>query len=517
MPLDAKILEAYKERRKKVLMGGGEAKIKKRHEKGLMTARERLMYLFQPDTFQEVGAYIKHQCTSFGMEKEDFPGDGVVTGTGFVDGRQVTAFSQDFMVLGGSLGKMHARRMVLGMDYALKNGTPMIGISDSGGARIQEGVDALSGYGEVFYRNVVLSGVIPQISIIAGPCAGGAAYSPALTDFIIMTEKNAQLFITGPQVIKAVTGREVTMEEVGGAIMHATVSGNVHFVANDDKHALDIARDLLSFLPSNNSEDPPHRPTPAVTMAEDPVMNKLAQSDPSVAMDMGAIVRRLVDDGHFLEVHAGFAKNMIVGFGRVEGIVVGFLCNNSMEKAGCLDIDSSDKGARFIRFCNAFNIPICTLVDVPGFMPGIEQERGGIIRHGAKLLFAYSGATVPKITVLCRKSYGGAYLAMCSQDLGADVVLAWPNAEVAVMGADGAVNILYRNELKEAKDPQAERAKLVAEYRAEFASPYLAAARGYVTDIIEPSQTRSQVSMTLRKLLGKRELRPPKKHGNIPL
>ena len=517
MPLDAKILEAYKKRRKEVFASGGEDKIKKRHDKGLMTARERLMYLFQPDTFQEVGAYIKHHCTSFGMEEQVFAGDGVITGTGFVDGRQVTGFSQDFMVLGGSLGKMHARRMVLGMEYALKNGTPMVGISDSGGARIQEGVDALSGYGEVFYRNVVLSGVIPQISIIAGPCAGGAAYSPALTDFIIMTEHNAQLFITGPQVIKSVTGREVTMEEVGGANMHATVSGNVHFVAKDDRHALDIARELLSYLPSNNSEDPPHKPTPAVTVAEDAGMDKLAQSDPSVAMDMHAIVRRIVDEGRFLEVHAGFAKNMIVGFGRVEGIVVGFLCNNSMEKAGCLDIDSSDKGARFIRFCNAFNIPICTLVDVPGFMPGIEQERGGIIRHGAKMLFAYSGATVPKITILCRKSYGGAYLAMCSQDLGADVVLAWPTAEVAVMGAEGAVNILYRKELKEAKDPAAERAKLVAEYRAEFASPYLAAARGYVTDIIQPSQTRSQLSMSLRKLLGKRELRPPKKHGNIPL
>ena len=517
MPLDAKILEDFRKRRKHALAAGGEKKAKERHEKGLMTARERLMYLFQPDTFQEVGAHIKHQCTAFGMEKQDFPGDGVVTGTGYVDGRQVTAYSQDFTVLGGSLGKMHARRMVLGMDYALKNGTPIVGISDSGGARIQEGVDALSGYGEVFYRNVVLSGVVPQISIIAGPCAGGAAYSPALTDFIIMTRNNAQLFITGPQVIKSVTGRDVTMEEVGGAVMHATVSGNVHFVAEDDHHAVDIAKQLLSYLPSNNSDDPPHMPTPAVTVTEDSGMDKLVQSDPSAPMDMGKIIRRLVDNGEFLEVHAGFAKNMIVGFGRVEGIVVGFLANNSMEKAGCLDIDSSDKGARFIRFCNAFNIPICTLVDVPGFLPGIEQERGGIIRHGAKMLFAYSGATVPKITILTRKSYGGAYLAMCSQDLGADVVLAWPTAEVAVMGADGAVNILYRKEIKEAEDAKALRAELVAEYRAEFASPYLAAARGYVTDIIEPAQTRSQLSMTLRKLLGKRELRPPKKHGNIPL
>ncbi|MCW5698327.1 MAG: acyl-CoA carboxylase subunit beta [Rhodospirillales bacterium] len=517
MPLDAKILENFKERRKKVLEGGGAEKAKKRHDKGLMTARERLMYLFQQDTFQEIGAYIKHKCTSFGMEKEDYPGDGIVSGTGYVDGRQVTAFSQDFTVLGGSLGNMHARRMVQGMDYALKNGTPLVGIADSGGARIQEGVDALSGYGEVFYRNVILSGVVPQISIIAGPCAGGAAYSPALTDYIIMTKSNAQLFITGPQVIKAVTGREVSMEEVGGAIMHATVSGNVHFVAEDDRHALDITKQLLSYLPSNNSDDPPHRPTPAVSMGEDTGMDKLVESDPSAPMNMRAILLRLVDNNEFLEVHAGFAKNMIVGFGRVEGVVVGFLANNSMEKAGCLDIDSSDKGARFIRFCNAFNIPITTLVDVPGFLPGIEQERGGIIRHGAKMLFAYSGATVPKITMLLRKSYGGAYLAMCSQDLGADVVYAWPTAEVAVMGADGAVNILYRNELKNAEDAAKRRAELVAEYRAEFASPYLAAARGYVTDIIDPSRTRSILSMTLRKLLNKRELRPPKKHGNIPL
>ncbi|MBK8906909.1 MAG: acyl-CoA carboxylase subunit beta [Rhodospirillales bacterium] len=517
MPLDAKILETFRERRKKVLEGGGAAKIAKRHEKGLMTARERLQYLFQPDTFQEIGAYIKHQCTSFGMQDEDYPGDGIVSGTGYVDGRQVTAFSQDFTVLGGSLGNMHARRMIQGMDYALKNGTPLVGIADSGGARIQEGVDALAGYGQVFYRNVILSGVVPQISIIAGPCAGGAAYSPALTDFIIMTRDNAQLFITGPQVIKAVTGREVSMEDVGGAVMHATVSGNVHFVADDDRHALDIAKQLLSYLPSNNSDDPPHRPTPAVTMADDSGMDKLVQSDPSSAMDMHAILLRLVDGGQFLEVHAGFAKNMIVGFGRVEGIVVGFLANNSMEKAGCLDIDSSDKAARFIRFCNAFNIPITTLVDVPGFLPGIEQERGGIIRHGAKMLFAYSGCTVPKITLLLRKSYGGAYLAMCSQDLGADVVYAWPTAEVAVMGADGAVNILHRDRLKQAEDPAKLRAELVAEYRAEFASPYMAAARGYVTDIIAPARTRSVLSMSLRKLLNKREMRPPKKHGNIPL
>jgi acetyl-CoA carboxylase carboxyltransferase component len=517
MPLDAKILDTFRQRRKKILAAGGEDKAKERHEKGLMTARERLNHLFQPDTFQELGAFVKHQCTSFGMETKDLAADGVIVGSGYVDGRQVSAFCQDFTVVGGTLGKMHARKIVMGMEYALKNGTPIVGIADSGGARIQEGVDALSGYGEVFYNNVLASGVVPQIAIIAGPCAGGASYSPALMDFIIMTRENAQLFITGPQVIKAVSGREVSMEEVGGAVMHATVSGNVHFVADNDAHALDIAKKLLSYFPSNNTEDPPHKPTPAVTMREDAGMDKLVQSDPSAPMDMRAILMRLVDNGETVEVHAGFARNMITAFGRIEGIVVGFLANNSMEKAGCLDIDSSDKGARFIRFCNAFNIPIVTLVDVPGFLPGIEQERGGIIRHGAKMLFAYSGSTVPKITMICRKSYGGAYLAMCSQDLGADVVLAWPTAEIAVMGAEGAVNILYSRDLKEAADAAARRKELIDEYRAEFASPYLAAARGYVTEIIEPSRTRSVLSMTLRKLLGKRELRPPKKHGNIPL
>ncbi len=517
MPLDAKLTEALSKKRKWIYAAGGDDKIAKRHEKGLLSARERLMALYNPDTFQEIGAHIQHQCTHFGMEKKSLAADGIVVGTGYVGAKQVAAFSQDFTVVGGTLGKMHARKMVLAMEYAIKNGTPMVGFKDSGGARIQEGVDALSGYGEVFHRNVVLSGVVPQIAVIAGPCAGGAAYSPALMDYIIMTEENAQLFITGPQVIKSVTGREVTMDEVGGARMHATVSGNVHFIARDDRDAIAITQKLLSFLPSNNSEDPPHTPTPHVTFGKDLAVDKLAQSDPSAPMDMGAIIRQIVDDGDYFEVHASFARNLLVGFARIEGIIVGILANNSMEKAGCLDIDSSDKGARFIRFCNAFNIPVVTFVDVPGFMPGIEQERGGIIRHGAKMLFAYSSSTVPKITVLTRKSYGGAYLAMCSQDLGADVVLAWPNAEVAVMGADGAVNILYSKEIKEAEDPVARRAELVKEYREEFASPYLAASRGYITDIIEPSETRSQVSLALRKLLGKREMRPPKKHGNIPL
>jgi acetyl-CoA carboxylase carboxyltransferase component len=517
MALDETQLESFRERRRNALAGGGKEKLEKRHQKGLMSARERLHYLFQPDTFQEIGTYVTHQCTAFGMEKTHVPGDGVISGTGYVDGRQVTACSQDFMVLGGSLGKMHAERMIQGMDHALKNGTPLVMIADSGGARIQEGVDALSGYGQVFHRNVDLSGVVPQIALIAGPCAGGASYAPALMDWLVMTRTNAQLFITGPQVIKSVTGRDVTMDEVGSAEMHSSVSGNVHFVAEDDRHALDITRELLSYFPSNNSDDPPHDLGQPIAVEELRSIEHLAQSDPSVAMDMRAILLKLVDGGNFLEVHAGFAGNIIVGFGRVCGVVSGFVANNSMVKAGCLDIDASDKAARFIRFCNCFNIPITTLVDVPGFLPGIEQEQGGIIRHGAKVLFAYSSATVPKVTILTRKAYGGAYVAMSSQDLGADAVYAWPTAEVAVMGAEGAVNILYRKELKEAEDPKAKRAELVASYREEFASPYLAAARGYINDIIEPASTRSVLALTLRKLLNKRELRPMKKHGNMPL
>ena len=517
MAVDGEVLKKFRERRDKALDGGGKAKLEKRHAKGLMGARERLLHLFQPGTFQEVGTFVQHQCAAFDMEKHDFPGDGVVTGTGFVDGRQVTAFSQDFTVLGGSLGKMHAHRMIMGMDHALKSGTPVVMIADSGGARIQEGVDALSGYGQVFHRNVDLSGVVPQIAVIAGPCAGGAAYSPALMDFVIMTRRNAQLFITGPEVIRSVTGRAVTMEEVGGAEMHAAVAGNVHFIAEDDRHALDIARRLLSYLPSNNSDDPPHQLDAGLSLAEDEGIERLAQSDPSAPMDMHAIVRRIVDNGDFLEVHQQFARNIVTGFARVGGVVTGVIANNSMEKAGCLDIDASDKGSRFIRFCDCFNIPLTTLVDVPGFLPGIEQERGGIIRHGAKMLFAYAAATVPKITIICRKAYGGSYVAMCSQDLGADAVFAWPTAEVAVMGAEGAVGILNRKELAEAEDPVRRRAELAANYRAEFASPYLAAARGHLSDIIEPASTRATLALTLRKLLDKRELRPMKKHGNIPL
>jgi acetyl-CoA carboxylase carboxyltransferase component len=519
MPVDEKLRATLAERREAITSSASPKKVAERHGKGLLTARERLTGLLQEETFQEYGAHVRHGCTAFGMADRDIPEDGVIVGTGHVDGRQVAAFSQDFLVVGGTLGKMHARKIVWAQDYAARNGTPLIGFKDSGGARIQEGVDALAGYGEVFYRNVSLSGVVPQIAIIAGPCAGGAAYSPALMDFIIMT-RHAQMFITGPQVIKAVTGKSVAMEEVGGAAMHAAVSGNVHILADDDRHAIELVRKLLSYLPSNNTEDPPHRPTPGLDCSDDASMEALVKSDPSEPMDMHAIVRRVLDDRDLFEIHANFARNLIVGFGRVQGVIVGVIANNSMEKAGCLDIDSSDKGARFIRFCNAFNIPLVTFVDVPGFLPGIDQERSGIIRHGAKMLFAYSSATVPKITIVCRKAYGGSYLAMCSQEMGADMVFAWPTAEIAVMGADGAVNILFSKELAAIDDPKEKKAKrqeFVDYYRGEVASPYVAAAKGFITDIIEPDMTCATIALSLRKLLTKREVRPPKKHGLIPM
>lgn len=517
MAISSDHLTSLDQRRKTVFAAGGADKVAARHAKGLLSARERLDRLFQPDTFQEMGAHIRHTATHFGMAGKELPADGVIVGTGYVDGRQVAAFSQDFTVVAGTLGKMHAHKMVDAMKYALKMGVPLVAFKDSGGARIQEGVDALSGYGEVFYQNVLLSGVVPQIAVVLGPCAGGASYSPALMDFIIMTRQNAHMFITGPEVIKAVTGRATSMDEVGSAAVHATVSGNVQFVADNDEHAVQIAKALLSYLPSNNSEDPPHRPVADIDLSEDEAIHDLIPSDSSEPMDVRQIIKRLVDGGEMLEVHAGWATNIIVGFCRIGGVVVGLLANNPREKAGALDINASDKGARFIRFCNIFNIPLMTLVDVPGFLPGIEQERGGIIRHGAKMLFAYASATVPKITVILRKAYGGSYLAMCSQEMGADLVYAWPTAEIAVMGADGAVKILYRKELKDAEDPRARAGELAAEYRSEFASPYLSASRGYITDVIRPSETRATVTLALRKILSKREVRPPKKHGDIPL
>jgi propionyl-CoA carboxylase beta chain len=503
-----------KARRDAVLAGGGADKLEARRRKGIMTARDRLAGLFQEGSFLEFGMHVEHSCRNFGMEKKTLPADAVICGTGLVDGRPVASYSQDFTVAGGSLGRVHAQKIVDTMDYAVRSGMPVVGFNDSGGARIQEGVESLSGYGKVFFKNVYCSGVVPQIAVIAGPCAGGAAYSPALTDFIIMVKKQANMFICGPDVIQSATGQKCTMEEVGSAAAHASISGNIHFVADTDAHAIELVRKLLSFIPSNNIMDPPHNLALPLSLAGDPGMNALVPEDSKIPLDVHKVIERLVDDADFFEVQRDWARSLVVGFARVQGVVVGIIANQPTVKAGTLDIDSSDKGARFIRFCNIFNIPIVTLVDVPGFMPGLQQERGGIIRHGAKMLFAYGAATVPKVTVILRKAYGGAYLAMCSQDLGADFVYAWPTAEIAVMGAEGAAKILFKREIE--KDPSCE-ARLIADYREKFASPYQAASRGMITDVIEPAQTRAVVAMALRNTLSKRETRPPKKHGNIPL
>ncbi|WP_116131658.1 acyl-CoA carboxylase subunit beta [Tropicimonas sp. IMCC34043] len=517
MAISKALADELEKRRAVALEGGGKSKVEARHAKGRLTARERLDALFSQGTFQEFGLHAQHKTRHFGMEKKSIPTDAVITGTGFVDGRPVAAFSQDFDVAGGSLGEIHSKKICHTLDHAVKAGIPVIGFNDSGGARIQEGVGALSAYGQVFYRNVQLSGVVPQISVIAGPCAGGAAYSPALTDFLIMTREHAQMFICGPEVIRAVTGQVTTMEEIGSAQAHASVSGNIHFIAENDAHAVAIVHRLLSFLPSNNMMDPPHRIEPDLSIADDPVIDDLVPEDSKTPFDCRRVIERLADDGDFLEVMESFAANIVIGFGRIGGMVVGFVSNQPTVKAGTLDIDASDKAARFVRFCNVFNIPLVTLVDVPGFLPGVNEERRGIIRHGAKMLFAYASATVPKITVIMRKAYGGAYLAMCSQDMGADRVLAWPSAEIAVMGADGAVNILYRKELAETEDKQAKAKELADDYRAEFASPYLSAGMLFVADVIQPRETRSAIALTLRGLMSKRETRPPKKHGNIPL
>ena len=517
MAIAPELLEELKKRRATADAAGGKAKIEKRHENGLMTARERLETFFEKGTFQEFGKFAEHSCHNFGMEKKSMPYDGVVCGVGYVEGRPVAAFSQDFTVGGGALGRIHAKKIVDLMDYAHEVGVPVVGINDSGGARIQEGVDSLSGYGQVFFKNVFLSGVVPQVAIIAGQCAGGAAYSPALTDFLIMTRGASNMFICGPGVIKAATGETATLAQFATAEAHASVSGNIHLIAEDDHHALELTTKLLSFLPSNNLGDPPHDPTPDIDLSDDPGMNELVPADPKSPMDVHDVIDRLVDDADFFEIMPDFAKNIVVGFARIQGIVVGIIANQPIVKAGTLDIDSSDKGARFIRTCNIYNIPLVTLVDVPGFMPGLAQERGGIIRHGAKMLFAYASATVPKITMILRKAYGGAYLAMCSADMGADMVFAWPTAEIAVMGAEGAVGVLYRKEIKDAEDPKAKEAELREEYKKKFASPYQAAENAMITDVIEPSQTRAVISLALRNTLSKRDTRPPKKHGNIPL
>lgn len=516
MAIDPKLLEELRERRSVAMQAGGADKLAKRRAKGQMSARERLKALFAKGTFQEFGMHARHACTRFGLDKKQLPYDGLVCGTGLVDGRPVAAYAQDFTISGGSLGRIHAKKMCDLMTFAIEAGMPVVGVNDSGGARIQEGVDALSGYGQVFFNNVRLSGVVPQIAVIAGPCAGGAAYSPALADFLIMTRNHANMFICGPDVIKAATGEVAKLDQFASAAAHASIAGNIHLVAEDDAHAMAMTVKLLSFLPSNNISDPPHVLSD-LDLKDDPQMNEIVPDVSKQPLDTRAVIDRLVDAGDFFEIMPDFAANLMIGFARIQGVVVGIVANNSMVKAGTLDIDSSDKGARFIRTCNIYNIPIVTLVDVPGFMPGLAQEQGGIIRHGAKMLFAYAAATVPKITMIMRKAYGGAYLAMCSADLGADMVFAWPTAEIAVMGAEGAIDVLFRKELQTASDPAKLAAQITQDYHNEFASPYQAAANAMITDVIEPAQTRAVIALALRNTLSKRDTRPPKKHGNIPL
>ena len=489
--------------------------MEKQHKGGKLTARERVDALVDPDSFEESGLFAEHRATLFGMAGKDFPADGVVTGAASVSGRLIHLASQDFTVSGGSAGEVHSIKVAEIMEMSLKTGSPFVFINDSGGARVQEGIDSLSGYGKVFYTNVMLSGAVPQISLICGPCAGGAAYSPALTDFIIQT-RQAQMFITGPQVIKGVTGEVVTADQLGGAEAHMANSGVIHFIAEDDRHAILLAQKLLSFLPSNNLEDPP-RMEGNPNVDPDLSLNDVVPPDNKKGYDVREVIGKVVDFGDFLEVQSGYAMNMVVGFARIAGRTIGIIANQPCVQAGVLDINAANKAARFIRFCNAFNISLLTFVDVPGFLPGVQQEHGGIIRHGAKMLFAYSAATVPKVTVILRKSYGGAYLAMCGKDLGADRVFAWPTAEVAVMGAEGAADIVFRREIDEATDKAAKRAELIERYREAFSNPYVAAGRRLVDAIIEPSQTRHHVAQVLEYLHTKRELRPPKKHGLMPL
>ncbi len=511
-------IERLVRKRDELSLGGGEKRIEKQHNLGKLTARERIDLLCEEDTFRETQLWRKHRCQHPSIANKEYPSEGVITGHGVVDGRPVYVASQDFTVAGGSVGEGTGLKIQAVMDAALKTGDPFVMINDSGGARIQEGVNSLSGYGGIFYRNVLLSGVVPQISIIAGPCAGGAAYSPALTDFIIQVRHEGQLYITGPLVIKQVTGEDITAEQLGGVESHAQYSGVVHFIAEDDEDALDITRRLLSFLPSNNTEDPPVvAELQEEELEPDESLNDIVPDDPRVPYDMHEIIERIVDRGDFLEVQRHFARNIIVGFGRITGSTVGIIANQPNHKAGVLDINSSDKSSRFIRFCNAFNIPVVTLVDVPGFMPGVQQEYGGIIRHGAKMLFAYAATTTPKLTVVVRKAYGGAFLAMCDKSMGADLLFAWPSSEIAVMGGEGAVNVLYRKEIEKADDPDSVRADKLKEYQETFANPYVAASHGLVDDIIEPADTRACLAAALDVLKAKRETRPQKKHGLIPL
>ncbi len=516
MSMDKKIAE-LKKKRQTAKLGGGQANIEKQHAKGKLTARERIDLLLDKGTFTEMDMFALHNNTDFGMEKKKILGDGVVTGYGNVNGRLVYVFSQDFTVFGGSLGWKFAEKICKIMDLAMQNGAPIIGLNDSGGARIQEGVVSLGGYAEIFYRNVMASGVVPQISAVLGPCAGGAVYSPAITDFIFMVKNTSHMFITGPEVIKTVTGEKVTFEELGGAMTHNTKSGVAHFATENEQECIDSIKILLSFLPSNNREKAPVMKTGDDSKRIDESLNDIIPDSPKRPYDMKDIVTRIADNGIFFEVQKHWAKNILIGFIRLAGQPVGVIANQPKFLAGTLDINSSIKGARFIRFCDAFNIPLLTLVDVPGFLPGTEQEYGGIIRNGAKLLFAYSEATVPKITVITRKAYGGAYDVMASKHIRADVNFAWPSAELAVMGPEGAVEIIFKKEIGNSKNPSKRTAELVTEYKEKFANPYIAAERGFVDDIIEPKETRFRVINALQTLLNKKAEGPFKKHGNIPL
>jgi len=498
-------------------LGGGQERLDRQHAGGRLTARERIELLFDPGTFEEVDKLVTHRCRDFGMEQHIVPGDGVVAGHGLIDGRQVFAFAQDFTVFGGSLSETNAAKIVKIMDLAMRLGSPIVGLNDSGGARIQEGVLSLGGYADIFLRNALASGVVPQISAIMGPCAGGAVYSPAITDFTIMVRNTSYMFVTGPDVIKTVTHEEVTKEQLGGAMTHNATSGVSHFAVDDDRECLALIREVLSYLPSNNLDDPPRARSTDEPDREDAALDHLVPASPNQPYDMLDVVHAVVDDRHFLEVHQYYAGNILVGFARLDGRPVGIVANQPAVLAGTLDIDASVKAARFVRFCDAFNIPLVTFEDVPGFMPGTVQEYGGIIRHGAKLLFAYAEATVPKVTVITRKAYGGAYCVMSSKHIRTDFNYAWPTAELAVMGPEGAVNILYKRELEAAEDPAAARAEKVEEFREKFANPYIAAGRGFLDEIIHPRETRRKLITALRNLENKRDKNPPKKHGNIPL
>lgn len=510
-------IKELKQKEQKILEMSGEKVLEKRREQGRLNARERLDLLFDKGTFRELDMFVTHRCTNFGMENKDIPADGVITGHGKVDGRIVFAYAQDFTARAGSLGEMHAKKICKVMDMALKAGAPVIGMNDSGGARIQEGIDALAGYGEIFFRNSAASGVIPQISAIMGPTAGGAVYSPAMTDFVFMVKESSYMFITGPNVIKAVTGEEISFEELGGAMTHNEKSGVAQFACDSDKDAILQIKQLLSYLPSNNMEDPPLLPSTDDPNRTDKSLDTIIPDNPNAPYNMKDVISSIVDDGKFFEPHQYYAKNIVICFARLNGRSVGIIASQPNHLAGCLDIDASDKATRFIRFCDAFNIPLLTIADVPGYLPGSTQEWGGIIRHGAKLLWCYSEATVPKLLLITRKDYGGSYLAMCSKHLGADMAFAWPSAEIAVMGAEAAANIIHEKEITGAKDSVAKRKEKIDEYNEKFSNPYCAAARGYVDAVIQPSETRPRLIDALEAMATKRELRPAKKHGNIPV